>query len=75
MSLDEIELRMPEICAENPVLKYHIYATINDLNEDEKIEIDNIISGMMFKENMINKMNKEKCVITANFDNDGNLIS
>jgi hypothetical protein len=74
MSLEEIELRMPEICAENPVLKYHIYATINDLKEDEKIEIDSIISGMMLKENIINKMNKEKCKITANFDRDGNLI-
>ena len=75
MSLEEIEIRMPEMCAENPIVKYHIYATINELDEDEKIKIDNIISSIRIKENIINKMNKEKCGITANFDNDGNLIA
>jgi len=75
MSLEEIEIRMPEMCAENPLVKYHIYATINELDEDEKIEIDNIISSMRIKEQVINKMNKEKCEITANFDNDGKLLA
>lgn len=74
ISLEEIEIRMPEICADNPVLKYHLYATLNDLDENEKIEIDNIISTMMIKEQIINRQYKEKCLINANFDRDGNLL-
>tara|TARA_R100000541_G_C1836922_1_gene75220 strand:- start:62 stop:454 length:393 start_codon:yes stop_codon:yes gene_type:complete len=74
MSIPEIEMRLPDLCAESPLAKYHIYATINDLGEDEKIEIDSLISGLMIEQNVINKHYLEKCSITANYDVNGNLI-
>ena len=74
MTMEEIEMRLPELCADSPVAKYHIYATINDLNEDEKIEIDNTIGGLMLKQHIIHKQYLEKCSIKANFDASGNLI-
>lgn len=75
MTMEEIEFRLPELCADSPFAKYHIYATINELCEDDKIELDNTINAIKFKESIINKHYKEKCVINANFDKDGNLIS
>lgn len=74
MSLEEIEMRMPELCAENQLAKYHIYATINKLEEDEKIEIDNIISSLMVKKAIIHQNYISKCKITANYDDNGVLI-
>ena len=74
MTMEEIEMRLPELCADSPLAKYHIYATINDLGEDEKIEIDNTISGLMVKQNIIHKQYLDKCVITANYDASGVLI-
>ena len=74
MSLDEIELKLPDLCADSPIAKYHIYATINDLGEDEKIEVDNTISALMSKQNAIHKHYLEKCSITANYDVSGVLI-
>ena len=74
MTMEEIEMRLPELCSDSPLAKYHIYATINDLNEDEKIEIDNTISGLMLKQHIIHKQYLEKCSIKANFDASGNLI-
>ncbi len=73
MSLEEIEMRMPEMCAENPTAKYNIYATINDLCEDEKIEIDNIINSLILQRSIIHKQYLEKCNITADYDVNGNL--
>ncbi len=74
MTMEEIEMRLPELCADSPLAKYHIYATINDLGEDEKIEIDNTISGLMLERNIIHKQYLEKCSITANYDASGELI-
>jgi len=73
MSMEEIEMRLPELCADSPIAKYHLYATINDLDEEEKIEIDNTISALMLKQQIINNQYKEKCVIDANYDASGNL--
>ena len=74
MTMEEIEMRLPDLCADSPIAKYHIYATINDLNEDEKIEIDEKISSLMVKQSMIHKQCLDKCVITANYDASGDLI-
>jgi len=72
--MEEIEMRLPDLCADSPIAKYHIYATINDLNEDEKIEIDETISSLMVKQSIIHKQYLDKCVITANYDASGDLI-
>ena len=74
MTMEEIEMRLPDLCADSPIAKYHIYATINDLNEDEKIEIDEKISSLMVKQSIIHKQYLDKCVITANYDASGDLI-
>jgi len=74
MTMEEIEMRLPDLCADSPIAKYHIYATINDLNEDEKIEIDETISSLMVKQSIIHKQYLDKCVITANYDASGDLI-
>ena len=74
MTMEEIEMRLPDLCADSPIAKYHIYATINDLNEDEKIEIDEKISSLMVKQSIIHKQYLDKCVITANYDASGVLI-
>ena len=74
MTMEEIEMRLPDLCADSPIAKYHIYATINDLNEDEKIEIDETISSLMVKQSIIHKQYLDKCVITANYDASGVLI-
>ena len=74
MTMEEIEMRLPDLCADSPIAKYHIYATINDLNEDEKIEIDETISSLMVKQSIIHRQYLDKCVITANYDASGDLI-
>ena len=74
MTMEEIEMRLPDLCADSPVAKYHIYATINDLGEEEKIELDEKISSLMLTQNIIHKQYLEKCSITANYDASGNLI-
>lgn len=75
MSMEEIEIRLPDLCADTPMAKYYIYATINDLDEDEKIKIDNKISSIMAQQSALNKHYLDKCVITANYDSSGNLLS
>lgn len=74
MTMEEIEMRLPDLCADSPIAKYHIYATINDLGEEEKIELDEKISSLMLTQNIIHKQYLEKCSITANYDASGNLI-
>tara|TARA_R110000822_G_scaffold7693_2_gene31367 strand:- start:1097 stop:1438 length:342 start_codon:yes stop_codon:yes gene_type:complete len=74
MTMEEIEMRLPDLCADSPLAKYHIYATINDLGEEEKIELDEKISSLMLTQNIIHKQYLEKCSITANYDASGNLI-
>ena len=74
MSMEEIEMRLPELCAESPLAIYHIYATINDLNEDEKIEVDSMINALMLNQSVLHKQYLEKCSITANYDVSGELI-
>lgn len=71
MTMEEIEFKLPELCADNPIAKYHIYATINDLNEEEKIEVDNEISSLMFQKNLLHQHYLEKCNIVADFGDDG----
>jgi len=72
--MEEIEMKLPELCADSPIAKYHIYATINDLNEEEKLELDEKISSLMVKQSIIHKQYLDKCVITANYDASGVLI-
>jgi hypothetical protein len=74
MSMEEIEIKLPELCADSPLAKYHIYATINDLGEEEKIEIDTTISKLMLEQNIIHRQYLDKCSITANYDASGELI-
>ncbi len=74
MTMEEIEMKLPELCADSPIAKYHIYATINDLGEEEKIELDEKISSLMLTQNIIHKQYLEKCSITANYDASGDLI-
>lgn len=74
MTMEEIEMKLPELCADSPIAKYHIYATINDLNEEEKLELDEKISSLMVKQSIIHKQYLEKCVLTANYDASGVLI-
>jgi hypothetical protein len=74
MTMEEIEMKLPELCADSPIAKYHIYATINDLNEEEKLELDEKISSLMVKQSIIHKQYLDKCVITANYDASGVLI-
>jgi len=74
MTMEEIEMRLPELCADSPIAKYHIYATINDLTEDEKVEMDNTISALMLQQSIIHQQYLEKCNITANYDASGNLL-
>lgn len=74
MTMEEIEMRLPDLCADSPIAKYHIYATINDLNEEEKLELDEKISSLMVKQSIIHKQYLDKCVLTANYDASGVLI-
>jgi len=73
MSFTEIINKLPFLTTDDPLL-YHIYASVNKLNEKETEEIQKTIHELKMKRDYINDSYLQKCKITADFTDNENKI-
>ena len=73
MSFDDIMIKLPFLTTDEPLL-YHIYASVNKLNEKETEEIRNKIYDLKMKRDYVNDSYLQKCKITADFSDNENKI-
>jgi hypothetical protein len=66
ISIEEIVARMPEIDDFNPCAKYHLFAKLNELTEEQKKENNDRIESIMMREKVFNEQWINKCVIESN---------
>ena len=73
MTFAEIMTKLPVLTTDDPLL-YHIYASVNKLNEKETEEIQKTIHELKMKRDYINDSHLKKCSITADFTDYENKI-
>lgn len=66
MTFNDIMEKLPFLTTEDPLL-YHIYASVNKLNDKETEEIQKTIHELKMKRDYINDSYLKKCEITADF--------
>ena len=73
MSFADIIIKLPFLTTDDPLL-YHIYASVNKLNDNETEEIQKTIYDLKMKRDYINESHLQKCKITADFTDYENKI-
>ena len=73
MSFDDIMIKLPFLTKDEPLL-YHIYASVNKLNDNETEEIQKTIHDLKMKRDYVNESHLKKCNITADFTDYENKI-
>ena len=73
MSFADIMIKLPFLTTDDPLL-YHIYASVNKLNDNETEEIQKTIYDLKMKRDYINESHLQKCKITADFTDYENKI-
>ena len=73
MCFTEIINKLPFLTTDDPLL-YHIYASVNKLNEKETEEIQKTIHELKMKRDYVNDSYLQKCKITADFTDNENKI-
>ena len=73
MSFADIIIKLPFLTTDDPLL-YHIYASVNKLNDNETEEIKKTIHELKMKRDYINESHLKKCTITADFTDYENKI-
>jgi len=66
MNFVDIMEKLPFLTTEEPLL-YHIYASVNNLNDKETEEIQKTIHELKMKRDYVNDSYLKKCEITADF--------
>lgn len=66
MTFIDIINKLPFLTTEDPLL-YHIYASVNKLNDKETEEIQKTIHELKMKRDYVNDSYLKKCEITADF--------
>ena len=73
MNFADIMNKLPFLTTDDPLL-YHIYASVNKLNEKETEEIQKTIHELKMKRDYLNESHLKKCKITADFTDYENKI-
>ena len=66
MTFIDIINKLPFLTTEDPLL-YHIYASVNKLNDKETEEIQKTIHDLKINRDYVNESYLNKCEITADF--------
>ena len=66
MTFTDIINKLPFLTTEDPLL-YHIYASVNNLNDKETKEIQKTIHELKINRDYVNESYLNKCEITADF--------
>ena len=67
MTFIDIMNKLPFLTTDEPLL-YHIYASVNNLNDNETEEIKKNINELKMKRDYVNDSYLQKCEITADFN-------